>query len=172
LNVYSYLNTYYYLVLFAQQMSANEELQSLIKENEYLKKQLRYYNQTHEMSFHKNEDDQLFYKDKPISAIYTFIDRFFHRLQQFIQLLYKACGIYLLWICLHYASSHIYVELCVPKTVNGFILSPFMINAPHCQGLRWIIYNAASVVNQMWKLIGDWLYSLLWVKTIVPVSPL
>lgn len=77
--------------------------------------------------------------------------------------LLKASGIYLLWICLHYFSAHLYVKFCVPNTLIGFIMSPFMISTPHCQGLRWIVYNAAGIINNMWILIGAWIYSIIWI---------
>ncbi len=77
--------------------------------------------------------------------------------------LFKISGIYLLWICLHYFSSHLYIKFCVPNTIFGFFMSPFMISTPHCQGLRWIVYNAAGVINNMWILIGTWLYSIIWI---------
>jgi hypothetical protein len=69
----------------------------------------------------------------------------------------------LLWIFLHYFSAQLYVKFCVPNTVYGFIMSPFMISTPHCQGLRWIVYNAANIINNMWILIGAWIYSMIWI---------
>jgi hypothetical protein len=42
-------------------------------------------------------------------------------------------------------------------------MSPFMVSTPHCQGLRWIVYNAASIINNMWILIGAWIYSIIWI---------
>ena len=75
----------------------------------------------------------------------------------------KVSGIYLLWIFLHYFSAHLYVKFCVPNTIFGFIMSPFMIMTPHCQGLRWIVYNAANIINNMWILIGAWIYSMIWI---------
>jgi len=77
--------------------------------------------------------------------------------------LFKISGIYLLWICLHYFSAHLYIKFCVPNTIIGFIMSPFMIMTPHCQGLRWIVYNAANIINNMWILIGTWIYSMIWI---------
>ena len=78
-------------------------------------------------------------------------------------LFFKVSGIYLVWICLHYGSSHLYVKLCVPNTLIGFFMSPFMISTPHCQGLRWIVYNASNVINNMWLLVGAWIYSFIWI---------
>jgi len=80
-----------------------------------------------------------------------------------IKFLFKVSGIYLLWICLHYFSAHLYVKFCVPNTIVGFIMSPFMMSTPHCQGLRWIVYNAANIINNMWIIIGSWIYSLIWI---------
>jgi hypothetical protein len=78
-----------------------------------------------------------------------------------IRFIIKVSGIYLLWIILHYIASHLYVKLCVPNTVIGFLISPFMIATPHCQGLRWIVYNAANIINNMWILMGSWICSIL-----------
>lgn len=75
----------------------------------------------------------------------------------------KVSGIYLLWIFLHYFSAHLYIKFCVPNTIIGFIMSPFMIMTPHCQGLRWIVYNAANIINNMWIVIGAWIYSMIWI---------
>jgi hypothetical protein len=80
-----------------------------------------------------------------------------------LKFLFKVSGIYVLWICLHYFSAHLYVKFCVPNTIVGFIMSPFMIATPHCQGLRWIVYNAANIINNMWIIIGTWLYSVIWI---------
>jgi len=77
--------------------------------------------------------------------------------------IFKVSGIYLLWISLHYFSAHLYIKFCVPDSVIGFIMSPFMIMTPHCQGLRWIVYNAANIINHMWILIGAWIYSMIWI---------
>jgi hypothetical protein len=94
---------------------------------------------------------------------YIFSISMFNFLLKTLLVLLKASGIYLLWICLHYFSAHLYVKFCVPDTIIGFFMSPFMIATPHCQGLRWIVYNAAGIINNMWILIGAWIYSLIWV---------
>ena len=78
-----------------------------------------------------------------------------------IKFVISVSGIYLLWICLHYVSSHLYVKLCVPNTLFGFIMSPFMTATPHCVGLRWIVFNAANMINNMWLVLGTWVCSTL-----------
>jgi hypothetical protein len=78
-----------------------------------------------------------------------------------IKIFINVSGIYLLWIFLHYLAAHLYVKLCVPNTIFGFILSPFMTATPHCQGLRWIVYNAANMINNMWIVLGAWICSTL-----------
>jgi hypothetical protein len=43
----------------------------------------------------------------------------------------------------------------------GFIISPFMTATPHCQGLRWIIFNGANMIHNMWLIVGSWMASVL-----------
>lgn len=76
-----------------------------------------------------------------------------------IKIIIKVSGIYLVWICLHYFASHVYIKLCVPSTIIGFLMSPFMTATPHCQGLRWVVYNAANMINNMWIIFGAWICS-------------
>lgn len=66
-------------------------------------------------------------------------------------------GIYVAWILLHYIASQCYITFCVPNTFYGFVMSPFLAPAPHCQGLRWAIYNGANVIENMWIVLGTWL---------------
>lgn len=78
-----------------------------------------------------------------------------------VRLCIKLSGVYLLWIILHFGASHLYIQFCVPSTFVGFIISPFMTASPHCQGLRWIIYNGANTINNMWVILGTWICSYL-----------
>ena len=73
----------------------------------------------------------------------------------------KIFGVYFAWIGLHYSASHLYVKLCVPDTLYGFLMSPFMTATPHCQGLRWVVTNGASMINNMWIVFGGWLCSTI-----------
>ena len=102
-------------------------------------------------------------KSKLFDNSYTFYTNFCSFCWRMTIFSFKAYGIYLLWICLHYFSAHLYVKFCVPHSLVGFIMSPFMIMTPHCQGLRWIVYNAANIINNMWILIGAWIYSMIWI---------
>jgi hypothetical protein len=92
---------------------------------------------------------------------YEFGCNFFKFLYKIICFILKVGGVYLLWICLHFVSSHLYVKLCVPSTFIGFVMSPFMSATPHCQGLRWIVYNAANMINNMWIIFGAWICSTI-----------
>lgn len=112
---------------------------------------------------HVNKDDSL---ENKTNYIYKYINKAFIFLFKTFSLLLKVSGIYLLWICFHYFSAHLYIKFCVPDTIIGFLMSPFMIATPHCQGLRWIVYNAAGIINNMWLIIGTWIYSMIWIKTI------
>jgi hypothetical protein len=98
-----------------------------------------------------------------IKNAYKIFITFLHFLLRTLIAILKVSSIYLLWICLHYFSAHLYIKFCVPDTIIGFLMSPFMIATPHCQGLRWIVYNAAGIINNMWILIGTWIYSMIWI---------
>jgi len=75
--------------------------------------------------------------------------------------IYVTSNVYVLWILLHYFASHLYVYYCVPKTVVGFIMSPFLIATPQCHSLRWIVYNGANIISNMWVILGTWLCSIM-----------
>jgi len=102
-------------------------------------------------------------RSKVFDDFYEFTDKAFSFILRTTVFLFKISGVYILWIGLHYFSAHLYVKFCVPHSVIGFIMSPFMITTPHCQGLRWIVYNAANIINHMWILIGAWIYSMIWI---------
>jgi hypothetical protein len=91
----------------------------------------------------------------------TFMDRL-------KQLFINAAWIYAFWVIAHYVSPHIYVWACIPGTITGFILSPFMAPAPHCQALRWLIYQGGNTIVSMWLLLGNWFMQLLIVPYILP----
>ena len=63
-------------------------------------------------------------------------------------------GYYLMWITLHYAAVHLYPMYCAPFTITGFVLSPFMVAAPHCVAMRWLISEGSNVIVTMWVSIG------------------
>ena len=69
----------------------------------------------------------------------------------------NVSGIYFVWIFLHYVASHLYIKFCVPSTIFGFILSPFLAAAPQCQGLRWIVYTGGTTITTMWITLGTFL---------------
>jgi hypothetical protein len=89
---------------------------------------------------------------------------------KFLKFIFSVSGVYLLWIFLHYFASHLYVKLCVPNTVVGFLMSPFMTSTPHCQGLRWVVYNAANMINNMWIVCGSFICSNI-LKINPPTTP-
>jgi hypothetical protein len=76
------------------------------------------------------------------------------RLGPALSWIYSACGYYIMWILLHYAAIHLYPEFCAPYTILGFILSPFMVSAPHCIAMRWIISEGSSIITAMWIAVA------------------
>ena len=55
------------------------------------------------------------------------------------------------------ATFGVYIYWCVPATLTGFIMSAFLVPAPHCYSLRWAIYNGGNSIIGMWSLLGAWL---------------
>jgi hypothetical protein len=92
---------------------------------------------------------------------YYFVQRCGNCIYITITFVLQVSGIYIIWIILHFIASHLYTRFCVPNSVVGFFMSPFLTATPHCQGLRWIIYNAANVINNMWLILGAWICSTL-----------
>ena len=76
-----------------------------------------------------------------------------------VQYMYGASSLYLFWIMLHYCSSQMYVYYCAPRGFYGFFISPFLVAAPHCRAIRWIIHNGGNMVDNMWIILGTWLCS-------------
>ena len=88
---------------------------------------------------------------------------------------YQNCAhlgiMYLMWISIHYTSSHLYTNYCTPMSITGYVLSPFLVNTPPCQGLRWGIVHGAEAINSMWLLLGTWFASKLMIRQGEPSFP-
>ena len=69
-------------------------------------------------------------------------------------IVYSLFGYYLMWITLHYLAVHLYPTYCAPLTVVGFVLSPFMVSAPHCVAMRWLVTEGSNVIVTMWVALG------------------
>jgi uncharacterized membrane protein YeaQ/YmgE (transglycosylase-associated protein family) len=39
----------------------------------------------------------------------------------------------------------------------GIVQSPFAAVLPHCQALRWVIYNGGNSLCLMWTILGAWI---------------
>jgi hypothetical protein len=75
---------------------------------------------------------------------------------EFVSFVKSFTASYLVWITLHYACSHLYVQYCVPSGIMGFLYSPFMTPMPHCVAMRWVVYNGGKIVEVMWFMLGKW----------------
>jgi hypothetical protein len=88
----------------------------------------------------------------------------YSHLGTYVQSFMKVGGIYVLYSFLHYIIPHVYTYFCVPTTLYGFLISPFMAQAPHCTALRWTLYNVGDNIKTMFALIAGWLSNLLFQK--------
>jgi hypothetical protein len=111
-------------------------------------------------------DDDEYYSDEEtrvcsdIVAISTpYIWEMAEKGRSCVQYVYGASSIYLFWIMLHYFSAQLYVYYCAPRGFYGFLISPFLVAAPHCRAIRWIIHNGGNMVDNMWIILGTWLCS-------------
>jgi hypothetical protein len=86
-----------------------------------------------------------------------------------ITTLYNVCSLYLLWIVLHYICSYLYLQYCVIPKWYGIFLSPFLVSTPHCQAMRWVIYNGGNNMQEMWITLGIWISCKILLKTQVQV---
>ena len=78
-----------------------------------------------------------------------------------ITVIYSVFGYYFMWIGLHYLAVHLYPMYCAPLSVLGFILSPFMVSAPHCVAMRWLIAEGSNVIITMWVAVGAYAIQLM-----------
>jgi len=69
--------------------------------------------------------------------------------------------LYAALIIVHFVSSNLYSKMCTSQTLHGLIMSPFLVPAPHCEGLRWLVYHGALRINGMWLLIGSQVVNLV-----------
>ena len=72
---------------------------------------------------------------------------------------------YFTWILLHHVASHVYSYLCTPNTMIGFLYSPFMVVTPHCQAIRWVLYEGSNVITTMWITMGTYFTSKVLLST-------
>jgi hypothetical protein len=61
------------------------------------------------------------------------------------------------WIVLHYVSANLYQEFCAARTLQGFLLSPFISTMPQCKALRWLIGQGSVYMDAMWVALGAYL---------------
>lgn len=81
------------------------------------------------------------------------------KMAPYAKYIYRVSAIYIFWILLHYVTAHMYVRYCATPTIYGFIISPFLISAPHCIAMRWVFAKGGTVIEGMWILVGTWLCS-------------
>ncbi len=70
---------------------------------------------------------------------------------------FRIVQLYLFWISIHYIAAQLYVYMCVPQTIMGFLASPFLAVTPQCQGMRWVVYMGGDVIQNMWITFGAFL---------------
>lgn len=85
------------------------------------------------------------------------IKKYFASFNGYFDAATRVLGVYFVWIVAHYIASHLYVKWCVQASFIGLLMSPFLVPAPHCQGLRWVVVNGAANINAMWLVFSTWI---------------
>lgn len=60
----------------------------------------------------------------------------------------------LIWFVVHWVVPRVYVPLCVPSGIYGFVQSLFLTDAPHCVALRYLMNMSCFNINHAWISIG------------------
>ncbi len=118
--------------------------------------------------FDFNLKSSIFYRI--IAFIWNMILNIISFIVLLISILYSMFGYYIMWISLHYVAVHLYPTYCAPLTVMGFILSPFMVSAPHCVAMRWLVVEGSNVIVTMWVAIGAYAIQRI-LRRPAPVPP-
>ena len=87
-----------------------------------------------------------------IQSTIQFMKNLFHHIKSYI--IDTNIWIYLLWVSLHYISSHLYVYYCTPIGVIGFVYSLFVGPTPFCYALSWAIFNGNQSLFNIWSILG------------------
>jgi hypothetical protein len=91
---------------------------------------------------------------KLLSFMIQTIKKILELLMLLIITIYSFFGYYIMWIVLQYAAAHLYPVYCMPISISGFLLSPFMVSAPHCVAMRWMITEGSNIIITMWVTLG------------------
>lgn len=119
-------------------------------------------NETLLIDINNNNNTEFYTKEmtKKMDICFTFISGYAvyggKIVVKIVTFVIQVSGVYLMWILLHYFASQLYVKLCTPNDFVGLLMSPFLTSTPYCQGLRWLIYNGASMINNMWIVLATW----------------
>ena len=74
-----------------------------------------------------------------------------------INLIFNLFGFYILWILLHFASSHMYSYHCTHLSLSGLFFSPLVVSTPQCIALRWMISEGSNTIVTMWFVSGSYI---------------
>jgi len=71
-----------------------------------------------------------------------------------IELIPSTFWVFLVFCVMHYVAPHIYVYVCVPNTLWGFITSPMKASTLECNAIRYFINAGADGIDYFWILIA------------------
>lgn len=80
-----------------------------------------------------------------------------HNIMYMFRNIPREIFIYIVCVVIHFGAPYVYIELCIPNTFRGFIMSQFMVMTPQCQLLRHSIYYSGYILSHLWILFGTYL---------------
>lgn len=92
-----------------------------------------------------------------LSRYINSLKNYYYLFNDYFNTILRLIGIYVIWILAHYFASHLYIRWCVQSSFLGFLMSPFLVPAPQCRALRWIVINGALNINAMWLFLSTWI---------------
>jgi hypothetical protein len=72
--------------------------------------------------------------------------------------------LYTFWCIAHFFASHYYPVICMPYSVRGFLFSPLMAPAAHCNALRWMINQGGATLCGGWMVLASLCMDVLSLK--------
>ena len=102
----------------------------------------------------EDEEEVITYKDTRDDVLHNFLIE-----------CWNISKIYLFWVVIHMFSVNIYCYFCAHLSLYGLFISPFVVVAPHCKALSWLMTNSITSINNMWLTLGTWLVTRITINT-------
>ena len=63
------------------------------------------------------------------------------------------------WLVIHWIVPRLYIILCAPNGIYGFLQSLILSTSPHCEALRYILTISSFNINYIWITLGGLVFT-------------